>query len=122
MSNGPVPECFGDLCSYGVLGNSICGPGTGDCGLGRIVRAAPSNSHNQPLIDASIQIHQILSNIPPDPDGRELAFINTRQGMMLVWVEHSDTVPPGRITVNNGTEEIAAALNIVPWDDPPQMS
>lgn len=110
--------CLDSLCDYSAaLGRIACVGGGGGYARAIVRDASLSDFYDQTLRDASYQIREILSRIPKDADGRMLAMLNTRQGFLLAWVEHSDEEPEPGITIANSEEEIARALGLIPLEN-----
>lgn len=106
-------DCSGRLCSYGFEGGGLsCDAGTGSCFHALLLEADASNFHDENLQKATTQIKDILDSIPPDPAGRHLCFVNTKQGALLAWVTHGTGFSSDAITINDDFETIAKALNI----------
>lgn len=91
MSNGPAPMCVGRQCEFHVdtvNEEVLCETGVGTCTDATLLEANISKFHDQSLSDATGKINEVLSSIPKDPDGRQLSFLFTNQGIMLAWVRH----------------------------------
>ena len=61
-----------------------------DCGRAKLLEANNSGFYTDRIAEATRSINKILSEIQPDSEGQVLAFIQTRMGIMLTWVEHKD--------------------------------
>jgi len=110
--------CVDSLCDYSAARGRIACVGGGGGYARAIARdASLSDFYDETLRDASYAIGEILEGIPPDDDGRILALLNTRNGFLLAWVEHSDEEPEPGITIANSEEEIAKALGLVPLEN-----
>ncbi len=91
-----------------------------ECGRAELLEANKSAFHTDQLAEATRLINKILSDIPPDSEGRTLAFIQTRMGIMLTWVEHRDDAAraadkdEGEVAVTSADDDdtIAKALNL----------
>lgn len=87
-----------------------------ECGLAGLLEADTSNFHTDPLAEATRAINEIIAAVPPDPEGRRPAFIQTSLGIMLVWVEHHDDPAIARdedvVTSADDDDTLAKALNL----------
>lgn len=61
-----------------------------DCGFDELLEADTSAFHTDEIAQATRSINKILSEIQPAHEGQTLSFIQTRMGIMLVWVESKD--------------------------------
>jgi hypothetical protein len=78
-----------------------------------LLDANPSTFHDDYLIQATLEINEILQRLPKDPEGRKASFLHTRMGTLLAWVRHGATsVPPGAVTAKNDDATIAKALGL----------
>ena len=101
------------LHSYSKTSDISCGGGTGTCSRAQVFEAEVSSFHTVSLLDASRKIQAILDEIEPDRDGRELCFLNVRNGVLLAWATHVDKLPLEGITADDDFETIAEALGLV---------
>jgi len=101
------------LHSWGKSADITCGPTGGTCAMASFASAAISDFYTAALQDATTQMQAILNTITPDPNGRELCFLNTKNGLLLAWATHRTAIPPGSVTANNHANDIAAALGLV---------
>lgn len=105
-------------CSYMVRRNKIycrANPPP-DYFTAELLEARTSDFHTDALSRATTAINEVLSQIPEDSEGRMPAFIQTRMGIMLAWVEH--TAEPlaadedGDVTSAADDGTLAKALNL----------
>lgn len=90
-----------------------------DCGFDELLEADTSAFHTDQLVEATRSINKILSEIQPDHEGQTLSFIQTRMGIMLVWVESEDEAfraSPGEdeigVTSADDNDTLAKALKL----------
>ncbi|MGQ0542138.1 MAG: hypothetical protein ACT4O9_09865 [Blastocatellia bacterium] len=108
-------DCTGPLCSYGIEPGRIgCDSGNGSCFHALFREADASKFHDEVLQKATSEIREIIDSIPPDPDGRELCLVNTKQGTLLAWVSHGTGFSPDAVTIDDDAETIAKALKLYP--------
>ena len=116
-NNNDQHGCAGPDCEWFVTGGGqvACMPGPPTCATARLVTAAPSDFHDQPLIDLTEQINTLLQAIPPDPTGRKLSFMYTRMGPLLGWVQHGleSVGTAGGVTAASDNETITQALGLL---------
>lgn len=106
-------DCSGRACDWGFEGDGIgCNSGQGSCFHAFLLEADTSNFHDETLQKATKEIKEILDAIPPDPKGRHLCFMNTRQGALLGWVNHGDGFSSSATTIKDDFETISKALNL----------
>jgi hypothetical protein len=119
MGNGIniLEGCTGRLCGYGIAnGKAGCSSGGGSCTAAKLLEAAPSEFHDQCLIDATQAIRGILEGIPADRYGRKLSFLHTNMGSLLAWVGHGEAVPANAVTADHADATIAEALGLIGVD------
>ena len=110
--------CLDSLCDYNAaVGRVACVGGGGGYARAIARDASLSDFYDVNLRDATYAMRKILGRIPQDERGRVLALLNTRNGFLLAWVEHSDEEPEPGVTVSNSEEEIARALGLVPLEN-----
>jgi hypothetical protein len=90
-----------------------CGDGNGTCARAQFLDAQESNFYTRALQDASRRMQAILDEIGSDANGRELCFLNAKNGVLLAWAVEEEVVPTSGITAENSFEEISAALGLV---------
>lgn len=115
MGNGFAEsgDCVGKQCGYNIYEGTVgCSSGTGSCFEASVLSAEETYFHDKTIADATTAIQAILENIPADPNGRKLSFLNTNMGVLLAWVEHGKPVPPGAVTSNHDDATIAVALKL----------
>jgi hypothetical protein len=118
MSNGHGSggECsFGMGCSWVVMsdGSAACEVGTSTCDVAKLLEAELSTFHDATLAEATRKISEVLEGIPPDPQGRKLAFLHTNFGSLLAWVEHKGELPADQgIRPDADDATIAKALRL----------
>lgn len=110
--------CSGGACewNFNLATSKIgCSPGGGGCADAKMAAAATSSYHPPSLAQAAADIDAILKPFRDKPEpGYELAFINVKDGVLLAWVEHPESVPAVGITIQNSLEEITNALQLQP--------
>ena len=99
----------------------VCVTGVGGCGAALVATTSSDSSfHNEELREISRQIDSLLAPLRNRgvENGLELAFVDTKQGFLLAWVEHPEEIPAGKTLSfsNNSAEEIAAALDLAYFD------
>ena len=101
-------------CDFNVANEEAsCSEGGNSCSQAILLTAEPSIFHDDYLIQATLEINEILQRLPKDPEGRKASFLHTRMGTLLAWVRHGATdVPPGAVTAKNDDATIAKALGI----------
>lgn len=104
--------CLGLDCGFGKVGGDLACTDGGSCFKAEMLTASESAFHDAALMKATQAIKDALDAIPPDPKGRQLSFIHTKLGTMLVWVRHDIPVPPGSVTADSPDEEVVRALGI----------
>lgn len=82
------------------------------CNVVNILEAEESDFHDSNLIAATAAIKQILANIPPDENGRNLSFLHTNMGQLLAWVNHGAEPVEGGVRANDDDDTVAAALKL----------
>ena len=112
----------GDMCCYTIRKHKIVCEACSipNCGRAELLEANKSAFHTDQVAEATQSINKILSEIQPDSEGRTLAFIQTRMGIMLNWVEHEDEAvraadkDEGEVAVTSADDDdtIAKALNL----------
>jgi len=112
----------GDMCCYTIRKHKIVCEACSipNCGRAELLEANKSAFHTDQIAEATRSINKILSEIQPDSEGRTLAFIQTRMGIMLNWVEHRDEAAraadkdEGEVAVTSADDDdtIAKALNL----------
>ena len=106
-------RCKGGACGFQLKGEVLgCTENGGSCMLVNILEAEESAFHDIHLASATQSINEILANIPEDPDGRKISFINTNMGTLLAWVDHSDIILEDAVTEDDDDATIAAALKL----------
>lgn len=87
--------CIGKLCGFNLslTRDKIgCTGSDGSCAVARMMTTgAMPSSHPVRLKDASVEIQRILDDVIQNHnpgDGRQLAFLNVIDGVMLGWVNH----------------------------------
>lgn len=91
----------------------ICVEGSpATCNIVNLLEAEESDFHDSNLIEATAAIKEILAKIPPDPNGRNLSFVQTNMGTLLAWVEHGGDQIEGGVTAEDTDETVAAALKL----------
>lgn len=114
-TNPPHHHCSGANCDYAIdttTGEGLCFSGSGTCVVGDLLEAEESPLHDQSLIDATQQIKQILTAIPADPQGRQLSFLVTGNGLLLAWVNHGVDIPADAVTAKDEPAIVAKALKL----------
>jgi len=112
-------DCTGRRCGYSVFKDSggsqrrvDCSAGNGSCVAVQMLKAEPSDFHDQSLIDATNAIEEILAKIPKR-DGRSLSFLHTNMGTLLSWVEHGAKVPYDAVTDESDDHAVTEALGLI---------
>lgn len=82
------------------------------CNMVNILEAEESDFHDSNLVAATAAIKEILANIPPDANGRNLSFLHTNMGQLLAWVEHGGTAAEGGVTADDDDETVATTLKL----------
>jgi hypothetical protein len=56
----------------------------------------------------------LLHSVPVDPEGRQLSFLHTRQGVFLAWVKHGveNVKRENAVTWESDDETVAKALRL----------
>ncbi|NJM52500.1 MAG: hypothetical protein HC846_03340 [Blastocatellia bacterium] len=85
---------------------------TNTCNVVNILEAEESDFHDSNLVAATAAIKEILANIPPDANGRNLSFLHTSMGQLLAWVEHGGDSGGSGVTADDEDERVIAALNL----------
>lgn len=110
---GNKSDCVGKACDYHVTnGTPVCGNGAGSCANPHLHEAEISAFHDQNLADATRAINSILEGIENSDSGRKLSFINTKQGVLLAWVQHEGERTEDSVTIDDDTATIARALRL----------
>lgn len=87
-----------------------------NCSRPLMLEAQISVFHDQVLKDASAEIRKIIEMVGKERDGRHLAFVNTRMGTLLAWVQHTNApLKPEAVTANSDNATIAKALGLINW-------
>jgi hypothetical protein len=115
-------------CSYTVRRHKIIctGGAPPDCFRAELLEANKSAFHTDQIADATQAINKILSEIPKDSEGRMPAFIQTRMGIMLAWVEHEDEDARAAdkdevgVTSADDNDTLAKALNLKNYNSKPE--
>lgn len=105
----------GEPCAWGMVEENDridCNRGDGTCCPAPLLEAEISGFHDQSLSDATSQINQILQAIPADSAGRELAFLNTKTGILLAWVNHGNAPQAKAITAQDSPDDIQRVLKL----------
>lgn len=113
--------CSGTNCDFAIdteTEEGLCLSGAGTCLSGGLLEAGSSGFHDEALIEATRKIRQILSDIPPDPEGRQLSFLVTGMGLLLAWVRHGETIPENAVTAEDDDATLAKALKLTNWGTP----
>jgi len=111
-NNVEISDCRSG-CDFGVAEDASCTQGGTSCSVATLLVAEPSVFHDENLIQATLQINQILESLPKDPEGRTVSFLHTRMGSLLAWVRHGATsFPPGAVTAADDNETLAKALHL----------
>jgi hypothetical protein len=116
----PKPCSPGECCCYTICNHEIiCASCIGcDCSAAQLLEAETSAFHTEELVAGTQAINKILSEIPHDSGGRTPSFIQTKIGVMLVWVRHqsedllSENSDVTGVTSADDNETIAKALNL----------
>ncbi len=111
MANGPCASNCCDLVVYETRsGDELwCEPGTRcDCFEARfadqLLRDYPPDLH-----DAMIELNAVMEHLPHEKDGKRLAFVRTRDGLLLAWVNHPERVTDeGRIREALGLQPVTS--------------
>ncbi|MCW5956859.1 MAG: hypothetical protein KIT61_09750 [Pyrinomonadaceae bacterium] len=111
-SEMPRGACKGLDCGFGKVGGDLACTDGGSCFKAEMLTASESIFHDAALVKATQAIKDALAAVPADPNGRQLSFIHTKMGTMLVWVRHDIEVPPGSINAASSDEELINALGI----------
>lgn len=106
--------CSGGACSWNfdsAIKQIGCSSGDGSCLQGEFIIATESDFYTKELADLTVDLNDRL-NALMDPNGRELAILQTPFGLMFAWVNHDMLTPPGSVNSKSPENEIAAALGI----------
>jgi hypothetical protein len=116
---------FRDDCGNGVdgcrteitvdeNGNTVltCAPGGNSCSVAPLLELDESGFHDSVLQNATQSVNEILNNIPPNADGKNLSFVTTKAGVFLAWVHHGGTHNESAITAEDDKETVVKAFNI----------
>jgi hypothetical protein len=117
--------CTGTNCDFAIdteLEAGLCLSGAGTCLSGGLLEAESSGFHDEALIEATRKIRQILSDIPPDRDGRQLSFLVTGMGILLAWTSHGESIPENSVTAGDDDATVAKALKLTNWETPASRS
>ena len=110
--------CSGNRCDWALTGPGqppVCVEGESTCASAQLLPAAVSTFHDQALAALTQQINALLAAVPPDPAGRKLSFLHTRQGTLLAWVDHDTALVDmtGAVTAASDDAAIAQALGLL---------
>ena len=105
------PGCHGLEC-HTTLSDDIppivsCADGGTDCGEFIMASGEITPHHDQTLEDATQAIQHIINLIGPDEQGRQLSYVYTKYGMLLVWMEHGAQMPAGKKIITQADNEKA---------------
>jgi hypothetical protein len=113
MIDGPVIDCSSRTCGFAEFSGELGCTDGGSCFEARMLTLKESNFHDAALAKATQQIMEALQAIPPDPNGRQLSFLQTKMGTMLAWVRHDVEVPKDAVKEDSPEEDLVRSLGIV---------
>jgi hypothetical protein len=95
-STPPKKSNKGYLCGHRTAGGITldCSGTSMSCPLAQFAEADLSPHHDKALARATRQIIKVISQVPPDAEGRRIDVAHTSKGLLLVWVQPQGTRPP----------------------------
>ena len=104
--------CISKSCGWNSFSGMIgCSSGDNSCLAAEFLVANPSDFYTAELLDATIQIQNILGKIKR-PRGRKLALLNTPFGVLLAWANHDVGVPAKSVDIHSPHTKIIRALGL----------
>ena len=109
-------NCGAKTCDWVVNGGGgQCVPGTtGMCFAGGLIEADESKLHDRKLIQATMNINDILNGLKDSSGNRRVSLLVTEAGIVLAWVTHegSRSATPGDVTSDSDIGTVISALGL----------
>lgn len=82
----------------------ICVPRGVDCFNAKFITGVCTDAHDDVLVQTTKELNDTIKNVPPDPQGRRLAFIRSNYGFRLAWVYNDVPPPEGAVKITDEAE------------------